>query len=215
MADEVKRVNGTPAAKKANYVGGRPKDESKLSTDPRQVRIRLRRAARSKRVPDGRIDRDMAILGYKPVEEWDLAELAHGRPRNSKGTFAGTRPMWLTSRVQAEAKKRLGDVARIKVQAFLPHALKTVYELMTSNETDDKGKPIVDARTRLAAAQLVIEHVIGKPQANLNLTATAEENLRTALIPAIVLDDGQPQDEPLVLEGEFTEETEDEDDIGE
>lgn len=201
----------TPAARKANYTGGRPKDESKLSTEPRQVRNRLRRAAKSERLPkqDAQIKRDIEILYQKPVHDWDLEELARGRPRNSLGHFGGKAPAWITVAVQQEARKRLLDETFGKMANQIDLAIKTVVNLMLSTETDDKGKPVVDARTKLAAAMFVLEHFIGKPKAFIEVTSN-DDGVRSALVPAIILDDGRPQGHlaaapPKDIEGEIVE----------
>jgi hypothetical protein len=204
----------TPAAKKANYTGARPKDESTLSTEPRQVRNRLRRAAKSERLPhqDAQIKRDIEILYRKPVHDWDLEELARGRPRNSAGTFGGKTPVWITVAVQQEARKRLLDETFGRMSGQIDLAIKTVVKLMTSTEVDDKGKPIVDARTQLAAAMFVLEHFIGKPKAFIEVSNN-DDGVRSALVPAIILDDGRPQGHlavapPKTVEGEIVEDAE-------
>lgn len=192
----------TPAAKKANYVGGRPKDESKLSTKPAQVRIRLRRAAKNNLLRDGRIARDMEMLYQKPIDEWDLEELAHGRPRSKDGSFRGKTPSWCTSAVQQEAKKRLLNTAFGTLAGHIDIAVKAIADLINSTEVDDNGKPIVDARTKLAASIFVIENIIGKPKAVVEVQAN--EFTKQAIAAAIVLDDGMPEDH-FILDGEVVE----------
>lgn len=187
------------------YVGGRPKDESKLSKDPHRIRARLRRQGKM-------FDRDIELYaqhaGFKPVSEWDLTELAKGRPRTKAGDFRGRSPKWLTLEIQREAKKRLLDETFGDLAQYASKAVKVIYDLMMSEEVDDKGRPIVDAKTRYAAATFIIEHIIGKPTAVIEVAAT--DFTRQALAAAIVLDDGLPQDEQVVLEGEIVEDDEDE-----
>jgi hypothetical protein len=189
------------------YVGGRPKDESKLSTKPEQVRRRLRRAAANKKnASDGRIGRDMEKLYRKPIEQWDNEELARGRPRNRAGDFRGIAPTWITPEIHAEAKRRLVRNTFGTMAPYLQNAIKVVADLMMSEEVDMNGKPIVDARTRLAAATFFIENFIGKPTAHVEVSAT-ENVVHAALVPAIVLDDGDDQSH-LVLEGEYYDDDE-------
>lgn len=197
----------TPAAKKANYVGSRPKDESKLSTKPSQVRVRLRRAAKGNAKRDGRMERDIEMLYQKPIEDWDNEELARGRPRNKNGGFTGRVPTWITPTIQKEAKKRLLDETFGAMSMHVHSAIRTVVKLMTSEETDEKGKPIVDARTQLAAAMFLIENIVGKPKAIMEVQA--EDFTRQALAGAIVLDDGLPEDHFVVVEGSVVEEPDD------
>lgn len=190
------------------YVGGRPKDESKLSQDPAQIRVRLRRAAKGDKKRDGRMKRDMEMLYRKPIEEWDLEELARGRCRASDGTFKGRPPSWITPAVQQEAKRRLLDETFGKMAGHIDIAVRTIKDLMTSEEVDENGKPIVDARTKLAAATFTIEHILGKPKAVIEIGP--DDFTKQAIAAAIVLDDGREQDETRfeleaggVIEGEF------------
>lgn len=197
------------------YIGARPKDESTLSQKPTQIRNRMRRAVKkAKRTGDESILRKelemyQEVTGYKPVEEWDLEELAYGRPRNSIGLFSGVIPAWITPDVAREAKKRLYNHAFGKLGAHADLAIQTIKNLLVSDETDDKGKPLVDARTKLDASKFIIEHIIGKPQQVVEIDAT--DNARKILASAIVLDDGR-EDSHLVLEGESWEEEEGQDD---
>lgn len=204
-------TSDTPAARKANYTGGRPKDESKLSTNPKQVRNRLRRAAKGNQKRDGRIDRDIAILYQKPIEDWDMEELARGRPRNAAGTFAGRPPSWITPTIQKEAKRRLLDETFGNLAGHVDTAIKAIVKLIESEEVDEKGRPIVDARTQLAASMFVVENIIGKPKAIVEVQA--DDFTRQAIAAAIVLDDGEDQSH-LVLEGDFTVEEEEGDEDG-
>lgn len=192
------------------YVGGRPKDPSKLSTKPEQIRRRLRRGVNR--------DQDIALYaehkpGFKPLAEWDLEELAHGYPRNRAGRFGGHRPTWITDAMVKEAKKRLVEQATGKLTSHVKLAIDTVVAIIESEDVDDKGRPIVDARTRLDAAKFIIEHVKGKPTALVEIEAA--DFTKRMLAAAIVLDDGKPQDAPIVLDGEFTEEEDDDDADGE
>jgi hypothetical protein len=192
--------------KPANYVGGRPKDASKLSTKPEQIRRRLRRGVNR--------TQDMELLsqhaGFKPVDEWDYEELAYGKPRNKNGDFKGRRPSWVTEAVIREARRRLVDHTNGLLGANVAFAVRTMIKLIKSDEVDDKGRPIVDARTKIDACKFIIEHVKGKAAALVEVSST--DNVRQMIASAIVLDDGAPQDTPLVLEGEIVEEEEDDDD---
>lgn len=183
------------------YVGGRPKDPSKLSTKPDQIRRRLRRGKNR--------EEDLALYAqhhhsFKPVEEWDLEELAHGKPRNSAGSFQGKTPTWLTEAVVREARRRLVDHTNGLLGRNVAFAVRTMINLIKSEEIDDKGRPIVDARTKLDACKFIIEHVKGKAKEFVELDAS--DATRKMIAAAIVLDDGAPQDEPfVVLDGEFEE----------
>jgi hypothetical protein len=153
------------------------------------------------------------MLYHKPISEWDMEELARGRPRNAQGSFIGRAPTWITPAIQKEAKRRLLDETFGNLAGHVDTAIKAIVQLIESEELDDKGRPIVDARTKLAAAMFVVENIIGKPKAIVEMQA--DDFTRQAIAAAIILDDGQEQDH-FVLEGEFTEDEEgDEDDGGE
>ena len=175
------------------------------STNPHQMRVRLRKK-------QGRLKEDVdlyMIHGYgKPIDEWDLEELAMGKPRNKAGNFSGRPPSWLNMSIQNEARRRLLKHAFGTLAAHADTAIQVIYNLMTSEEVDEFGKPIVDARTRLAAAQYVLDHIIGKPKAHVEIEGT--EITRQALAAALVLDDGK--DAHPVIDGQFQEVEEDDDD---
>jgi hypothetical protein len=200
------------------YIGARPKDESKLSQKPSQIRNRLRRAGkRAAKTGDRKIlDYELAlyqeVTGFKPVEEWDLEELAHGKPRNAGGGFGGRVPAWITPDVTREAKRRLYTHAFGKLGTHADLAIQTIKNLLVDEQVDDKGKPLVDARTKLDAAKFIVEHILGKPKEVVEINAT--DNARQVLASAIVLDDGR-QDSHLVLEGESWEQEEEDDQLGE
>lgn len=197
--------------KPANYVGGRAKDETRLSTDPAQIRRRLRRSIGK---PHHRQDLQLLVEagGMKPIEEWDLEELARGMPKNKKGRFSGKPPTWITPDIMREAKKRLLAHTNALIGEQIDKAVEVIVDLMNDNSIDDKGRPCVDARTKLDAAKFIIEHVKGKATAVVEVEAT--DNVRQILAAAIVLDDGDPQDELLVIDGEW-EEDDDPDAAGE
>jgi hypothetical protein len=177
--------------------GTRPTE--RLSKNPAQVRNRIRRRAHD-------LDRDVAILYKKPIEEWDLEELARGKPRNKKGNFSGRPPVWITPLIVKEAKRRLMDETFGDLAGYAKLALDVLQKLMKSEEVDANGRPLVDAKTKLTASIFVLEHILGKPKAVIELE-DPKENQRMALAAAIVLDDGQPQGHlTKVIEGDFTEE---------
>src|SRR5690606_38165825 len=72
--------------------------EGKLLT-PKQIRARARR--RMKRAELMSTQEFEAL--HKPIEDWDLEELARGRPRNSRGTFSGPKPKWVNREIHEKA----------------------------------------------------------------------------------------------------------------
>lgn len=178
-----------------------------LVNTPKQIRNRLRR--RGARLEE-EWDRYQDVAYGKPIEEWDLEELARGRPRASDGSFRGLTPRWITPFIVREAKRRLLEHTHGALAGHVNLAVKTVVNLLNSTDVDDWGRPLVDARTKLAAATFVIEHIIGKPQATVQVDAT--DTVRQFLASALVLDDGTPAHP--VIDGQFKEDEEDDDDTG-
>lgn len=155
-----------------------------LSRKPKEIRDRLRRGTDRKR--------DLELMGYKPVPEWDMEELARGRPRNSNGSFRGASPSWLTEDIRAEALKRLKDNVFSELMALVPLAAKTVRDTLTSTEVDDNGRPVVDAKTKLDAAKWLSEHAVGKATQRTTVEVNpVNETARILSRIQIVNDDGK------------------------
>ena len=104
------------------------------------------------------------MLYRKPLAEWDEEELARGRPRDAKGTFAGPKPAWITPEMHEEAISRFQAVVKTGMQAATVDALKAVTDILVNDEVDNRGKPVVGASTKLQAATFLLEHVVGKPK---------------------------------------------------
>jgi len=125
----------------------------------KQVRKRARRKmARSNIMTP----QEYGVL-YKPVEEWDMEELARGRPRNSRGTFTGPRPKWLSSAVHEAAMERFKVLVKSDMNRQTVNALQVFEEVMSDDRTDNRGRPLTSATTKLDAAKFLLEHVVGKP----------------------------------------------------
>lgn len=134
--------------------------EGKLLT-PKQIRARARRKmARSERMTDQEAD----YLFQKPLDEWDFEELAHGRPRSSDGSFRGRSPKWITAAVHEQAMERYTAAVKSEMNTTTVDALEAIKHILSNEDVDDKGKPIVPAGTKLEAAKFLIEHVVGKPK---------------------------------------------------
>jgi len=134
--------------------------DGKLLTE-KQIRARARR--RMKRA-DIMSDQELEYLYKKPMDEWDMEELAHGRPRNTRGTFTGPKPKWINATVHEEAMERYTAAIKSDMNATTVDALTVLKGMINNEEVDDKGKPMVPASTKLDAAKFLIEHVIGKPK---------------------------------------------------
>lgn len=182
----------------------RAKDPSRLSKKPEQIRNRLRRKGKAL-FQD--IDLYIENGGTKPLDEWDLEELARGRPRAKNGKFAGRAAQWIQPSVAMEARRRLFQHAYGGMARHLDLALETVANLMNCTDLDENGRPIVDAAVKLKAAMFIIEHIVGKPKTHIELEAT--DMAKQTLASALVLDDGSPAHP--VVDGQFTEREDDDD----
>lgn len=168
-----------------------------LSEKPEAVRARIRR--RSEVVAE-----DIEMLYSKPVEEWDLEELARGRPRHPTGGFRGPRPKWITSTVLAEAQRRLKERAFEGLSVNVDSAVKVMAELMSNQDTNEFGDYMVPAKVKLDAATFIVEQVLGKAKQSVELGAN--DSMRNMLATVMVNPDGNPSHQ--VIEGMIVEDGE-------
>lgn len=131
------------------------KDGTELQMNKKQIRARARRHAR---ISEAEFDKL-----YKPVDQWDEEELARGRPRASDGTFRGASPKWITREMHETAMGRFKQIVEGKMREETVTALGVVHSILANSDTDEKGKPLVNASTKLDAAKFLVEHVVGKP----------------------------------------------------
>lgn len=165
--------------------------DGKLLT-PKQIRARARRKFKrgSKSLTSLTVQEFEAL--YKPIDEWDIDELAKGRPRDKNGGFAGGAPEWITREIHEKAMERFVTVVKGRMGEQAIGALDTLEWLMQNNAEDQKGKPIVPASTKLQAATFLLEHVVGKPKQHIeqdisvklqSILGTVMVNPNTALAP--------------------------------
>lgn len=167
--------------------------------NPRNAQTRLRR-----RLNPERIERDVNQI--KPVKDWDWEELQRGYPRGPSGKF-GKRPLWAdTFRVDDEVKRRLREVTAGELRSHVGSALRVLVGLMEDEGVDLDGKMVVSPTVRLKAAEIVLEHTIGKPQASIAIEPGA--SFKDMLADCMVNDDDQDA-HPIVIPGQV-EEDEDE-----
>jgi hypothetical protein len=106
----------------------------------------------------------MEHLFNKPIEEWDLDELAHGRPRNEKGTFTGRKPKWINAMVHEQAMERYKTAVKTDMRSTTVDALGVIRWILANDEVDDKGKPIVPVSVKADMSKFLLEHTVGKPK---------------------------------------------------
>lgn len=100
----------------------------------------------------------------KPLDEWDSEELARGRPRNKDGSFSGPKPKWVSMAMHEEAVEKFAKVIKMEMGVATVTAMEQLNEILSNEETDYRGKPLVSASTKLDAAKFLIEHLLGKPK---------------------------------------------------
>lgn len=173
-----------------------------LSEKPGAVRARMRKSSAN-------INRDVEMLYEKPVEDWDMEELARGRPRNKAGNFQGPRPTWLTPIILKAAQDRLRQLTRQELSIYAGDAVRVMASLMKNEDTDFDGKPLVPPGVRLSAAQYVMDQIIGKPTTPVEVTGNVI--LQTLMADVLVNDESGTVAHP-VIDGEVIEESDDEED---
>lgn len=149
-----------PYVETRTEVFARAKDGKSLS--PKQIRARQRRK-RVRGKPDGMTKEETQAFYRKPIEEWDMEELAHGKPRSSNGKFTGRKPTWVTAAVSEEMANRFRTVVKENMNVTTVSALKSLQDIIDNDDVDEKGKPIVPASVKLDATKFLLEHVVGKP----------------------------------------------------
>lgn len=139
----------------------KPRDADGKLLTPKQIRARARRkAARSQIMTAQEVQ---FLYPQKPIDEWDLDELAHGRPRNEKGHFKGPNPKWISAQVHEEAMEKYTAAVKMEMRSTTVDALGLLRELINDDNVDEKGKPLVPASVKLEASKFLLEHVVGKP----------------------------------------------------
>ena len=132
--------------------------------NPAQIRRRNARAARRYKQRMSKLSvQELEVMHRKPLEDWDAEELARGRPRSADGTFKGPKPTYITPEVHEEAMDRFKSIVKTGMRAATVDAIEVIKDILNDESTDNRGKPMVGAGTKLQAAQFLIEHVVGKP----------------------------------------------------
>jgi hypothetical protein len=140
------------------FIDERPTNAADLLLTQKRIRARQRRAVRrGESLPP-----EETALVWKPVEEWDFEEVARGRPRAANGTFAGRPAHTMSREIHERAMERFKALVRTNMNVSTIDAVSVINQILTNEDTDDKGKPVVPAGTKLDAAKFLLEHVVGK-----------------------------------------------------
>lgn len=171
-------------------IDDRPRNSHGQLLTAKQVRSRVRRKIKKgKKVPD----EDFESWSGKPIDEWDLEELARGRTRDAKGGFRGAPPKYMPRAVHERIAARFKMLVRDQMNQSAVQALGVVSNLIASNDVDDKGKPIVPAGVKLDASKWLVEHVVGKPvQPTQTDVSVKLQSILGAVMVNPVLDDNHP-----------------------
>lgn len=127
----------------------------------KQIRARARRAGGVEKYKPTKQEQT-ALMG-KPIEKWDIEELARGRTRDKNGNFSGAKPQWITQAVHEQAMDLFKERIRGDMRSLTARGMEKLAELMESDEVDEKGKPLVPPSVQADIAKYLIEHLVGKP----------------------------------------------------
>lgn len=174
-----------------------------LAVSREQIKRRLMRSKRGdKRERDMRLYVEH-VLG-KPIEQWDLEELARGKVRNKNGRFTGgPRFQHISPLLDKEIANRLRHMALREIQGNVYTAIDVLIDLMKYSDKDD---------IKLKAALVVIEYTLGTPQQNINLAGDAGAVAAT-LAKALVMPGGVTNAHP-VIEGSVVKDSEGDEEEG-
>lgn len=146
----------------------------------KQLRARARRAHGTER-------ETIQGLRVKPVGQWDIEELARGRLRDKNGNFSGAKPQWIDAGVHEAAMAEFKRRASADARSLVPLALDRIKELMTDQEVDERGRPVVPRGVQADLAKWAIEQLLGKPTQKQELEIGAR--LQAVLANSMVVPD--------------------------
>jgi len=184
------RVVDFREADKSPEEDARPRNDRGRLMTGKQVRSRARRTISKGKKLD---DETFEAWSGKPIDEWDLEELARGRPRNAAGDFRGAPMRHMPRAVHERIAERFKILIRDSMNLNATMALGVVANLLHSEDVDDKGKPIVSPAVKLDASKWLIEHVIGKPvQPTQTDVSVKLQGILGAVMVNPVMDDSHP-----------------------
>lgn len=143
--------------------GIRPISPDGYVLNKQQIYRRMKRA-RAKYLEKMEIGQvEQAAYYKKPLVDWDAEELARGRPRNAAGNFKGPKPAWVSAEIHEEAMDRFKSIVRTGMRVASIDAIEFMQSMLNDESTDNRGRPLIPASTKLQAAQFLVEHLVGKP----------------------------------------------------
>ena len=187
----------------------RASEARKMSKEEKLERKRKRAKARRRAK---RAEAELTEV-YKPLDEWDDEELARGRPRAVDGTFRGSAPTWVTAELLERATKRFKEISQSEMRALTADALLLARRLITSQETDRRGRPLVPVTTQWDAAKWLLEMLHGKPTQRQEIDLSVK--LQGILANAMVQPDQATGELMPAIDVPSWEDGDDEDDLDE
>jgi hypothetical protein len=161
-----------------SYQSGTAAYSTKRKTVLKRARKRARRGG--ERGLTLLIEQDLPALGIKPLDEWDVYELAHGKPRDEDGGFRkGVMPSWFAPVLQAEIEKRFQAAAGQKMKVVGLEGMVMARKLMRRASSEN---------VRLEASKFFMEQVFGKAVQRVNLEGQLK--IEALLGAALVNPDG-------------------------
>jgi hypothetical protein len=102
----------------------------------KQVRARARRKLQKGKRLD---DETFEAWAGKPIDQWDIEELARGRTRDGGGRFRGKPPQYMPRAVHERIAERFKMLVRDQLNVSSVTALGVIQNLLINEELDDKG----------------------------------------------------------------------------
>lgn len=130
------------------------------SMTPKQIRARARRNGQDLAVAPSELK---VLMGGRDIEDWDLEELARGRPKNKNGDFSGAAPKWITRELHERCMELFKERVRTDMKSLTVKALDVLEIVLDDDGLDDKGKPTTPTNVKVDVAKFLLEHLIGKP----------------------------------------------------
>lgn len=178
---------------RGRIIDNRDEDAEGLVMTSKRIRARARR----KHKKGEKLMQEVQDTLWKPVEEWDFEELAHGRPRAADGTFRGRKPAYITRELHEQAMENFKAMVRTNMNGSTVDALMVLTNILNNEETDNKGRPVVSATTKADVAKWMVEHVLGKAVQ----PTTTDISAKLQLILGSAMVNPSEVDMPAELEG--------------
>lgn len=182
--------------------GHEPRNNDKTRLSKQFTKMHLQQ----QRLLQEAIDRGL----MKPLDQWDLEELARGKPRNKHGTFSGKAPAWITPVVVQEIRRRLLETSYAELASHVGVAIKSLVNILTDDSVDADGNPIVSASLKLQAAKYIIDQTMGKAPQTIDVTGLDPSLQDGRTITLLEEARKKMQEDKRVIEGE-SRDAEDED----